>query len=35
MTDIARNLSPIEQGDRLAAEQLLPVVYDGLRKLAA
>jgi RNA polymerase sigma factor (TIGR02999 family) len=28
-------LSQIEAGDRLAAEQLLPLVYDELRKLAA
>src|SRR5262245_54306577 len=35
MTDVTRILSAIEQGDRQAAEQLLPIVYDELRKLAA
>jgi RNA polymerase sigma factor (TIGR02999 family) len=35
MTDITRMLSAIEQGDACAAEQLLPLVYDELRKLAA
>jgi len=35
MTDITRILSAIEQGDPSAAEQLLPLVYDQLRKLAA
>ena len=30
-----RILSAIEQGDRQAAEQLLPLVYDELRRLAA
>ncbi len=35
MTDVTRILSQIEQGDALAAEQLLPLVYDELRKLAA
>lgn len=35
MTDVTRILSAIEQGDRKAAEQLLPLVYDELRKLAA
>jgi RNA polymerase sigma factor (TIGR02999 family) len=35
MSDVTRILSAIEQGDRLAAEQLLPLVYDELRKLAA
>jgi RNA polymerase sigma factor (TIGR02999 family) len=35
MNDITRILSAIEQGDRQAAEQLLPLVYDELRKLAA
>jgi RNA polymerase sigma factor (TIGR02999 family) len=34
MTDVTRILSAIEQGDPHAAEQLLPVVYDELRKLA-
>ncbi len=35
MTNVTRILSQIEQGDPLAAEQLLPLVYDELRKLAA
>jgi RNA polymerase sigma factor (TIGR02999 family) len=35
MNDVTRILSAIEQGDRQAAEQLLPLVYDELRKLAA
>jgi RNA polymerase sigma factor (TIGR02999 family) len=35
MTDLTRILSAIEQGDPHAAEQLLPLVYDELRKLAA
>ena len=35
MTDVTRILSAIEQGDQSAAEQLLPLVYDELRKLAA
>jgi RNA polymerase sigma factor (TIGR02999 family) len=35
MTDVTRILSAIEQGDPRAAEQLLPLVYDELRTLAA
>src|SRR6266568_5295690 len=35
MTEVTRILAAIEQGDPLAAEKLLPVVYDELRKLAA
>ena len=35
MSDVTRVLSAIEQGDPSAAEQLLPLVYDELRKLAA
>jgi len=35
MSDVTRILSAIEQGDPRAAEQLLPLVYDELRKLAA
>jgi RNA polymerase sigma factor (TIGR02999 family) len=35
MTEVTRILSAIEQGDPSAAEQLLPLVYDELRKLAA
>ena len=34
MTDATRILSQIEQGDPGAAERLLPLVYDELRKLA-
>ena len=33
--DVTRILSRIEQGDGQAAEQLLPLVYEELRKLAA
>src|SRR5262249_34856456 len=33
--EVTRILSAIEQGDQHAAEQLLPLVYDELRKLAA
>jgi RNA polymerase sigma factor (TIGR02999 family) len=35
MTEVTRILSAIEQGDPHAAEQLLPLVYGELRKLAA
>jgi RNA polymerase sigma factor (TIGR02999 family) len=35
MNDVTRILSAIEQGDPQAAGQLLPLVYDELRKLAA
>ncbi len=35
MSDVTRLLSAIEQGDPTAAEQLLPLVYEDLRKLAA
>ena len=35
MSDITRILSDIEKGDPTAAEQLLPLVYDELRNLAA
>src|SRR3954451_13629832 len=35
MNDVTCILSAIEQGDPRAAEQLLPLVYDELRKLAA
>jgi hypothetical protein len=35
MSDGTRILSQIEHGDPQAAEQLLPLVYDSLRKLAA
>ncbi|WP_169977277.1 sigma-70 family RNA polymerase sigma factor [Tautonia rosea] len=35
MNDLTQILSAIEQGDPLASEQLLPLVYDELRTLAA
>ena len=35
MTDVTQILSQIEDGDPNAAEQLLPLVYGELRKLAA
>src|SRR6188508_488871 len=35
MSDLTHILSAIEQGDPRAAEQLLPLVYDELRRLAA
>src|ERR1700747_2770121 len=35
MSEVTRILSAIEQGDPSAAEQLLPLVYDELRRLAA
>ena len=35
MSDVTQILSQIESGDLKAAEQLLPLVYDELRKLAA
>ena len=35
MTDVTRILNAIEEGDAQAAEQLLPLVYEELRKLAA
>jgi RNA polymerase sigma factor (TIGR02999 family) len=35
MTDVTRILNAIEHGDPRAAELLLPLVYDELRKLAA
>jgi len=35
MSDVTRILSQIESGDPQAAEQLLPLIYDELRKLAA
>jgi hypothetical protein len=35
MSDVTRFLSQIEAGDPTAAERLLPLVYDELRKLAA
>lgn len=35
MSEVTRILSAIEQGDPHAAEKLLPLVYDELRRLAA
>jgi RNA polymerase sigma factor (TIGR02999 family) len=35
MSDVTRILTAIEQGDPQAAAQLLPLVYDELRRLAA
>ena len=35
MSEVTRILSAIEQGDPQAANQLLPLVYDELRKVAA
>jgi RNA polymerase sigma factor (TIGR02999 family) len=35
MSDVTRILSQIESGDQHASEELLPLVYDELRKLAA
>ena len=35
MSDVTRILSEIKQGDPSAADELLPLVYDELRKLAA
>ena len=35
MSDVTRILDRVQQGDPKAADQLLPLVYDELRKLAA
>jgi RNA polymerase sigma factor (TIGR02999 family) len=35
MSEVSRLLTAMRQGDRLAAEQLLPLVYDELRQVAA
>src|ERR1043166_3966353 len=35
MSDVTRILERVEKGDGKAAEELLPLVYDELRKLAA
>jgi len=35
MSDVTRILDAIQQGDPAAADQLLPLVYDELRRLAA
>ena len=35
MNDVTQILARVKQGDAVAAEELLPLVYDELRKLAA
>ncbi|PAY17591.1 RNA polymerase subunit sigma [Rhodopirellula sp. SM50] len=35
MSDVTQLINQIQDGDRTASEELLPVVYDELRKLAA
>ena len=35
MSDVTRLLNAITHGDRKAADDLLPLVYDELRRLAA
>lgn len=35
MSDVTRILVAIEQGDQRASAELLPLVYDELRRLAA
>ncbi|MCI0462389.1 MAG: ECF-type sigma factor, partial [Gemmataceae bacterium] len=35
MSDVTRLLNALDQGDPHAASQLLPLVYDELRRLAA
>ena len=35
MTDVTRIINAIEQGDAKAADDLLPLVYEELRRLAA
>ena len=35
MSDVTQILSAIEGGDARAAERLLPLIYEELRKLAA
>ena len=35
MSDVTQILSAIEGGDAQAAERLLPLIYEELRKLAA
>ena len=35
MSDVTHILSAIEAGDQQASEQLLPLVYEELRRLAA
>ena len=35
MSDVTRNLTQLEFGDPSATEQLLPLVYDELRRIAS
>lgn len=35
MADVTKLLAEIESGDRQSAEELLPLVYEELRRLAA
>jgi hypothetical protein len=35
MSEVTRILEALERGDRQAANELLPLVYDELRRLAA
>lgn len=35
MSDVTRILERVERGDGKAAEELLPLIYDELRRLAA
>ncbi len=35
MSDVTRLIEAVQEGDRQAAADLLPLVYDELRKLAA
>jgi hypothetical protein len=35
MGDVTRILDPVQRGEAKAAEELLPLVYEGLRKLAS
>ena len=35
MSDVTRILTAIEQGDAIASEELLPLVYNELRRMAA
>src|SRR5216117_1943870 len=35
MSDVTQILQAVEQGDAMAADELLPLVYEELRKLAA
>lgn len=35
MTDVTRIINAIQQGDKGAADELLPLVYEELRRLVA